>query len=54
MMMLGYVRQIKNYAVMIALPNGLSGVVPITNISQAYSESLQRFSEGQNQNAEVT
>ncbi|XP_060588543.1 protein RRP5 homolog [Ruditapes philippinarum] len=52
MMMLGYVRQIKNYAVMIALPNGLSGVVPITNISQAYSESLQRFSEGQNQNAE--
>ncbi|XP_053407461.1 protein RRP5 homolog [Mercenaria mercenaria] len=52
MLMLGYVKQIKNYALMMALPNGLSGTVPITNISQAYTESLQRFSEAQDDNVE--
>ena len=28
-----------------ALPNGLSGIVPITNISNAYTEKLQSFAQ---------
>lgn len=52
--MLGYVKQIKSYSLNISLPNGLLGSVPITKISQAYTESLQKFSEAEGENVEVT
>lgn len=51
--MLGYVKQIKSYSLNIALPNGLLGSVPITKISHAYTESLQKFSEAEGENVEV-
>ena len=43
MLVLGYVKSIQNYTLSMALPNGLSGIVPITNISNAYTEKLQSF-----------
>ena len=41
--MLGCVKEVGNYNIKMALPNGLIGTVPITNISQSYTEIIQNF-----------
>ncbi|XP_052773378.1 protein RRP5 homolog [Mya arenaria] len=53
MLMLGYVKAVHNLSLTVALPNGLSGVVEITNISTAYTESLQQFAQQQEDGGEV-
>ncbi|KAH3786570.1 hypothetical protein DPMN_164677 [Dreissena polymorpha] len=45
MLLLGSVKAIQSYSLTLALPNGLSGVVPIMHISAAYTESLERYSQ---------
>ncbi|NXA05405.1 RRP5 protein, partial [Sapayoa aenigma] len=40
MLLLGCVKEVSDYELVISLPNGLSGFVPITQISDAYSKLL--------------
>ncbi|KAL4232346.1 Protein RRP5 [Mactra antiquata] len=53
MLMLGCVKLIKDYKMIVGLPNGITGVVPINHISHAYTELLKKFSEGQDDQAEI-
>ena len=43
MLVLGCVSDIGSYSIKMALPNGLYGTVPLTNISQAYTDLIQKF-----------
>ena len=43
MQVLGCVKEIHEYELMIGLPNGLFGSVAITDICQAYTQLLQRL-----------
>ena len=55
MLVLGCVKAIQDFSLEISLPNGLQGSVSITEISDAYTQLLQRLSEGDDGNtAEVS
>ncbi|XP_052099288.1 protein RRP5 homolog [Mytilus californianus] len=43
MLVLGCVKEVHDYEVLLSLPGGLSGVVPITNISDAYHDQLKQL-----------
>ncbi|XP_076101163.1 protein RRP5 homolog [Mytilus galloprovincialis] len=43
MLVLGCVKEVHDYEVILSLPGGLSGVVPITNISDAYHDQLKQL-----------
>jgi len=43
MLVLGCVAEVRDFELVIALPNGLRGSVAITNISDAYTALLQRL-----------
>lgn len=53
MIFLGFIKSIQNYSMTVALPNGLSGQIPITGISHAYTDSLQKFAEAQDRGIET-
>ncbi|NWR86069.1 RRP5 protein, partial [Furnarius figulus] len=42
MLLLGCIKEVSDYELVISLPNGLSGFVPITQISDAYSKLLSK------------
>ncbi|XP_010173696.1 LOW QUALITY PROTEIN: protein RRP5 homolog [Antrostomus carolinensis] len=42
MLLLGCVKEVSDYELVISLPNGLSGFVPVTQISEAYSKMLSK------------
>ena len=43
MILLGFVKDIHDYELVISLPNGQLGVVGITNISTTYTKCLQKM-----------
>ena len=43
MLVLGCVTDVGSYSIKMALPNGLYGTVSLTNISQAYTDLIQKF-----------
>ncbi|KAK3095914.1 hypothetical protein FSP39_020750 [Pinctada imbricata] len=45
MVVLGCVKEVREYEVMMGLPNNLSGSVPITNISEAYKTQLHTLTQ---------
>ncbi|KAM6391097.1 protein RRP5 homolog isoform 3-T3 [Pluvialis apricaria] len=42
MLLLGCVKEVSDYELVVSLPNGLSGFVPVTQISDAYSKMLSK------------
>lgn len=40
MLLLGCIKEVSDYELVVSLPNGLSGFVPVTQISDAYSKML--------------
>uniref|UniRef100_A0A8B9N745 Protein RRP5 homolog n=1 Tax=Accipiter nisus TaxID=211598 RepID=A0A8B9N745_9AVES len=42
MLLLGCIKEVSDYELVISLPNGLSGFVPVTQISDAYSKLLSK------------
>lgn len=42
MLLLGCVKEVSDYELVISLPNGLLGFVPVTQISDAYSKMLSK------------
>ena len=53
MLVLGCVKEVHEYEVIMSLPNGLSGSVPITNISDAYHDQLKLLaSQGESEEVE--
>lgn len=42
MLLLGCIKEVSAYELTISLPNGLSGFVPVTQISDAYSNLLNK------------
>ncbi|NXD77943.1 RRP5 protein, partial [Halcyon senegalensis] len=42
MLLLGCIKEVSDYELVISLPNGLSGFVPVTQISDAYSKMLSK------------
>ena len=42
MLLLGCIKEVSDYELVISLPNGLSGFVPVTQISDAYSNMLSK------------
>ncbi|XP_069652986.1 protein RRP5 homolog [Haliaeetus albicilla] len=42
MLVLGCIKEVSDYELVISLPNGLSGFVPVTQISDAYSKLLSK------------
>uniref|UniRef100_A0ABM0MCT6 Protein RRP5 homolog n=1 Tax=Saccoglossus kowalevskii TaxID=10224 RepID=A0ABM0MCT6_SACKO len=49
MLLLGAVKEIHEYELIISLPHGLTGYVAITDISDVYNRLLQRFTDGDNE-----
>ena len=47
MLVLGCVQEIKDFELMISLPHGVSGIVKITDISDAYTKLLERIASGE-------
>ncbi|NWW78900.1 RRP5 protein, partial [Climacteris rufus] len=48
MLLLGCIKEVSDYELAISLPNGLSGFVPVTQISDAYSQLLtKQVAEGE-------
>ncbi|KAK7508557.1 hypothetical protein BaRGS_00000123, partial [Batillaria attramentaria] len=45
MLVLGLVKEVQDYKLMVSLPCGLFGVVSITDVSQAYTQKLQAVAE---------
>lgn len=45
MLVLGCVKEVHEYNLLISLPNNLSGTVALTHISPAYTEQLQKLSQ---------
>ena len=46
LLILGCVNEIKDYEVLVTLPDGMKGVLPITDISDAYTQKLQQLASG--------
>jgi len=46
MLVLGCVAEVRDFELVVALPNGLRGCVAITNISDAYTSLLQQLASG--------
>lgn len=46
MLILGCVKKIQDYQLIVSLPNGNHGIVSIANISDAYTSLLHKLSEG--------
>lgn len=42
MLLLGCIKDVSDYELAVSLPNGLSGFVPVTQISDAYSKLLTK------------
>jgi len=42
MLLLGCIKEVSDYELVISLPNGLTGFVPVTQISDAYSKLLSK------------
>uniref|UniRef100_A0A8V5FZN5 Protein RRP5 homolog n=1 Tax=Melopsittacus undulatus TaxID=13146 RepID=A0A8V5FZN5_MELUD len=42
MLLLGCIKEVSDYELVVSLPNGLSGFVPVTQISDAYSKLLSK------------
>lgn len=53
MLVLGCVKEVRLYELVVTLPGDIPGIVPITNISQAYTEQLQRVADGDTEGTEV-
>lgn len=48
MLLLGCVKEVSDYELVVSLPNGLSGFVPVTQICDAYSKMLsQEVAQGE-------
>ena len=46
MLLLGVVKEIQDYQLVLSIPNGSTATVQITHISDAYKALLQKVSEG--------
>lgn len=46
MLIAGVIKEIHDYDMDISLPNGITGYLPITNISSSYTELLHQLTEG--------
>ncbi len=53
MLVLGIVKEIHDYDLEVSLPNGITGLLPITNISPQYTQLLQSLTEGDTSVAQV-
>ena len=53
MLVLGIVKEIHDYDLEVSLPNGMTGLLPITNISPQYTQLLQSLTEGDTSIAQV-
>lgn len=42
MLLLGCIKEVSDFELVISLPNGLTGFVPVTQISDAYSKMLSK------------
>jgi len=52
MLALGCVAEVRDFELVVALPNGLRGCVAITDISDAYTSLLQRLASGDGDTAD--
>lgn len=43
MLILGVIKEIHDYKLLVSLPSGIRGTVHITNVSQTYTDLLQRL-----------
>ena len=46
MLVLGCVKEVHDYHLDVSLPNGLTGRVPITAVSDGYTDLLQKLAKG--------
>ncbi len=53
MLVLGIVKEIHDYDLEVSLPNGITGLLPITNISPHYTQLLQSLTQGDTSVAQV-
>lgn len=51
---LGCIQEVHDYELKVSLPHRLSGTVPITKISKAYTELVKKMAEGENEDEEVS
>ena len=51
---LGCVKEVTRFYLSLSLSNGIEGRVPITAISDAYTQLLQRLTEGDTECADVS
>ncbi len=54
MLLLGVIKEVQDYELVVSLANGLDGVVQITHISDAYTQLLQKLAAGQQQLYQVS
>ena len=52
MLLLGVVKEIHDYELLVCLPNGMVGFLPITNVSAAYTQLLISLTEGSTSDAD--
>jgi len=52
MLVLGCVAEIRDFELVVALPNGLRGAVAITDISDAYTALLQKLASSDDTSAD--
>ena len=53
MLLYGIVKEIHDYDVDVSLPNGITGYLPITNISAAYTDILRQLTDEDTTDEEV-
>ena len=47
MLVSGVIKEIHDYDMDVSLPNGITGYLPITNISNSYTELLHKLTSGE-------
>ena len=47
MLVSGIIKDIQDYDMDVSLPNGITGYLPITNISNSYTELLRKLTSGE-------
>lgn len=45
-LVLGCVREVRDFDLVVSLPNGFQGTIPITDICESYTSLLQKLAEG--------
>jgi hypothetical protein len=53
-LILGVVKSVHDFELVISLPSGYTGTVPITNISDAYRQKIQALADEDKENEELS